>query len=511
MNDIDRIATERVLKARAELIMARRFYGVLVSNVEPVLSRKVETMATDSKRHYYNPDFIATLTQSQLLFVQAHESEHDARHHSTRRMGRDHLKWNEAGDYAINIDLVDEGIGEPPPWILLDAKYRGMSAEDIYRSRELDEQDQPQPQPQPQDGDDDQDDEQSSGDDQDGDDESDDQSSGDQDGDEAGDDASDQDDGGNEAGDARGDDQSDDGDDQGKGSGAGDDESSDQDTGNGGEADGDADGEGEAGEGEADDASDDQPGENGQPGNGNAPRSGGDPGRCGEVLDAADDVTDLAETDQQWERITRQAASIAKAVGQLPGYITREIERANNPSQDWREVLRAWFDQGALRTETWNRPNRRFIGQGLILPGSQRDGVNKAMFLVDTSGSMDEIALRCIGTEAQAALDDGVVDEVVVVYGDVRVTRVDTFRTGDEIEFDPRGGGGTDLRPLFKFVADEHDDASLIVCFTDLYIGDAGPEPHCPVLFAVTGYPDAVRELIAHAPWGAPGIDVGAH
>ena len=100
MTHTDKLATERVLKARAELIMARRFYGVLVSNVEPVLSRAVETMATDSKRHYFNPEFIGTLTQTQLLAIQAHESEHDARHHSTRRAGRDHDKWNVACDFA---------------------------------------------------------------------------------------------------------------------------------------------------------------------------------------------------------------------------------------------------------------------------------------------------------------------------------------------------------------------------------------------------------------------------
>ena len=152
---IEMESTERVLKARAELIQARRFYGVLLSNVEPVLSRKFPTMATDGRRHYFNPEFVATLTQVELLGVQAHESEHDARHHGTRRNGRDPKKWNEATDYAINIDLVDEGF-VLPKGALLDPKYRGLSAEDIYRMRELDaEQDQPQggQQPEPEDQD----------------------------------------------------------------------------------------------------------------------------------------------------------------------------------------------------------------------------------------------------------------------------------------------------------------------------------------------------------------------
>jgi predicted metal-dependent peptidase len=459
---IDQQATARVLKARSELIMSRRFYGVLVTNVEPVLSRNVKTMATDSKRHFYNPDFIATLTQTQMLAIQAHESEHDARHHSTRRAGRDHEKWNEACDFAINIDLKDEGF-DLPDWVLIDAKYRGMSAEDIYRSRELDEKPQPQPQEDS--------DEQSS--------ESDDDA-----GDEAKDDCDDEQGADGRQGD-EGEGSDDDGDEQGE-----------AESEHGGSSSGDGDDADDQGEGSG--------------GNGEAKPGSCDPGMCGEVLDAPADA-DASDLDAQWERTVRQAASMAKAVGQLPGHVAREIERANTPGQDWRETLRAWFDQGGLRTETWNRPNRRFIGRGLILPGSQRDGVNKAIFVIDTSGSMDTVALACINAEAQAALDDGAIDEIVAVYGDTRVTRVDTYRTGDEIEFDPRGCGGTDLRPLFEHVADEHDDASLIVCFTDLYIGDAGPEPHCPVLFAVTGYPDAVRRLIASAPWGAPGIDVGAH
>ena len=71
--NIDQAATERVMKARGELIMSRRFYGVLVSNVEPVLSRDFPTMATDGKRHFFNPDFVCSLTAQELLAVQAHE------------------------------------------------------------------------------------------------------------------------------------------------------------------------------------------------------------------------------------------------------------------------------------------------------------------------------------------------------------------------------------------------------------------------------------------------------
>ena len=135
----------------------------------------------------------------------------------------------------------------------------------------------------------------------------------------------------------------------------------------------------------------------------------GDAGGCGEVLDSevGGGEAEVAEDDAKWDRVVRQAASMAKAVGQLPGHIAREIERANNPPRDWRDELREFAEQGALRIETWNRPNRRFIGRGLVLPSTQKDGVNKAAFMIDTSGSCDAIALACVQNEAQAMLDDG--------------------------------------------------------------------------------------------------------
>jgi predicted metal-dependent peptidase len=484
MQTIEQLALDRVLKARAELILTRRFYGVLVSNVEPVIDRKVPTAATDGKKHYWNPEFVMSLTQAELLGVQAHESEHDARHHGTRRASREPVQWNEAGDHCINPDLIAEGF-VLPKGALLNTRFAGMSADEIYRTLELDKK-QPEPEPeQPadeEDGEEDQPGENADTDPGNDDDTPDSDQPGDEPGEEPGDGAE--------------------GEDEEPGEGAG-------------KGAGEAEGEGEGGEGDGTGEGGDAPGEAatgaGEGGEGEAKPSF--EGNFGEVLDsAAADEHDVAEQDQHWEKVVRQAVSLAKAVGQLPGHVTREIERANNPPRDWRDELREFAEQGALKIETWNRPNRRFIGRGLVLPGSQRDGVNKAVFIIDTSGSCDDIALACVNDEAQALLDDGIVNEVVVLYGDVVVTREDSYVTGEDIEFDPKGGGGTDMQPLFEHVADVHDDATLIVCFTDLdFYKTCGDEPHCPVLFAVHGYPDRVKQLMKQTPWDARAIDVGVH
>jgi predicted metal-dependent peptidase len=499
----DKLQAERILKARAELIASRVFYGTLVANVMPKPTRAVPTMATDGKTHFYNPEFVATLTQKQLLGVQAHETEHDARHHSSRRGFRDHQEWNICCDLAINGDLLSEGF-ELPEGRLFDPKYQGMSAEDIYRCRELDRAREQQQQQQSDDDANDADENESN------DEQSNDDSDETNDDSEADESDTDADDNGN---DQQGDDadESDDGN--------SDSDESDDDTANGDGDDNDAnetDSASATGNGQAKADSDDSETDSGNAvsdtdADDSEPQSSGDPGMCGEVLDAADTQAEIAEQDSRWEVITRQAIALAKKAGDLPGYMTREIARMNEPKQDWREVFRAWIDQGATTIATWNRPNRRFIGQGMILPGTQRDGVNKVVFLIDTSGSMDDIALACVAREAQGALDDGAINEAIVVYGDTRVTRVDRYVSTDQIEFDPKGGGGTDMRPLFDWVAENEPDASLIVNFTDMEIGDPGPEPACPVLFAVTGYPQVVREYLKRTPWGAAGIDVGEH
>jgi predicted metal-dependent peptidase len=56
---------------------------------------------------------------------------HPALHHHVRRSGRDPKRWNMACDFAINPLLVDAGINLPEG-VLLDNRFRGMSAEQIY-------------------------------------------------------------------------------------------------------------------------------------------------------------------------------------------------------------------------------------------------------------------------------------------------------------------------------------------------------------------------------------------
>lgn len=111
---------KRIIKARTQLLLDHPFFGTIALNMPMSLSEDVKTAATNGKRVIFNPDFVEELTDEELKFLVAHEVCHPMLEHPFRMKGRDHRKWNMAGDYVINKLLHDEGIGKMPEGGLLD-------------------------------------------------------------------------------------------------------------------------------------------------------------------------------------------------------------------------------------------------------------------------------------------------------------------------------------------------------------------------------------------------------
>lgn len=122
---------KRIQKARTALLLDHPFFGSLLFRLKGHETRSIKTMATDGISLYYNPDFVNTLNAAMLAGTLAHEVMHPALRHHTRRAGRDPRRWNEACDYAINPLLLDAGL-RLPEGVLVDSRFRGLSAEEIY-------------------------------------------------------------------------------------------------------------------------------------------------------------------------------------------------------------------------------------------------------------------------------------------------------------------------------------------------------------------------------------------
>jgi predicted metal-dependent peptidase len=123
--------TLRIQKARTALLLDHPFFGSLLFRLNGQECQSIATMATDGVSLYYNPEFVETLNSATLCGVLAHEVLHPGLHHHVRRSGRNPRRWNEACDYAINPLLLDDGLSLPEG-VLVDNRFCGMSAEQIY-------------------------------------------------------------------------------------------------------------------------------------------------------------------------------------------------------------------------------------------------------------------------------------------------------------------------------------------------------------------------------------------
>ncbi|MBB6143704.1 putative metal-dependent peptidase [Silvibacterium bohemicum] len=124
-------AATRIQKGRTTLLLDHPFFGSLLFRLKGRETSSVKTMATDGVSLFYNPEFVATLSAPELNGVLAHEVLHPALQHHLRRGGRSPVRWNKACDFAINPLLLDAGLILPKD-VLIDNRFRGMSAEHIY-------------------------------------------------------------------------------------------------------------------------------------------------------------------------------------------------------------------------------------------------------------------------------------------------------------------------------------------------------------------------------------------
>ncbi len=228
-------------------------------------------------------------------------------------------------------------------------------------------------------------------------------------------------------------------------------------------------------------------------GNDNNDQQSQDPGKCGEVRDGKDEdgniasQAELQQQEQEWKVALSQASQQAKAQGCMPGGMDRLVQDILEPLVNWREVLRRFVDQTAKSDYSWMRPNRRYIAAGLYLPSLKSEELGPIVVAIDTSGSIDRNLLDQFASEVTAILQD-YRTTCKVIYCDSRVTGVEEFTQDDlPLKLNPRGGGGTDFRPVFDLVEETGELPACLIYLTDMYGSFPESEPSYPILWASVG------------------------
>ena len=128
---------DTLIGSRIKMLINQPFFGNLATRLHFVDATKwCPTLATDGRNFYYNRNFVAALSDEEVVFGFGHEVLHCVYDHMDKDMigNRDRRLCNIAQDYVINADLIDAGVGEQIKLVQIchDWKYRGMHWMEVY-------------------------------------------------------------------------------------------------------------------------------------------------------------------------------------------------------------------------------------------------------------------------------------------------------------------------------------------------------------------------------------------
>jgi predicted metal-dependent peptidase len=213
------------------------------------------------------------------------------------------------------------------------------------------------------------------------------------------------------------------------------------------------------------------------------------PGGFGEVIDATDEddrsasEAERSRQQQEWNIAADQAIRSAKACGHEPNNIDRPLAESRQSKQDWRSILRDFVAARMPSDYRWNPPNRRFVACGLYLPSVARTGLGTIVIGVDTSGSIGAEELEQFAGEISSICEESQPESVHIIYCDAAVQAVQEFGPSEPIQLEPKGGGGTDFRPVFLWVEENGIDPACLIYLTDLFCHSYPSPPQYPVLW----------------------------
>ena len=224
---------------------------------------------------------------------------------------------------------------------------------------------------------------------------------------------------------------------------------------------------------------------------------GGSPGTGaisgGDVMAPLNPVTDPAEQQRREDDMKGKiaaAANAARAMGKLPAGIARMVGDFLEPKVSWQEALKtALTRRVGSDSYDWTQPDRRLIVRDIFFPRASSFGCGHVYVAADTSGSTYHQA-EVFLSETAGLLEEMSPARVTLIWCDATVQRVDEIEDMDDLnharKLGAQGGGGTDFRPVFKYIRDEGTDPAALVYFTDGYGSFPDLAPEYPVIWAMT-------------------------
>ncbi len=379
---------QKVSEAKAKLLVDYPYFGTLASKLELTSNDNIQAYLSDGVRFEYNDDYLLDLTQDELAFALSNGAMHAALAYENRQKGRMSWLWQLATDYAINTMLAANGL-EPPMEIVLDPRFEGMYAEEIYAILKDEIQNE---------------------------------------------------------------------------------EFDDNET-------------NETGFNEENKRRQEQM---------RNAEGDHDPDKKREQLQVENqEQKQLIAQEEMFDQFANEALEKMELHGNLPLEIERFFNISDSSKTDWRQELYRAIDRHYYDNYRMMPPSKKLLYSGVYLPSLYSDTLRLSI-AIDSSGSVDESLLSTFMSEIEAILvhfPNYIIDLIVC---DAKIQSHRQIISGDPLDVDIKGGGGTDFRPVFSLIEENLDAPSLLLYFTDT----KGSFPEAEPFYEVIWISDAENEVL---------------
>tara|TARA_R110002167_G_scaffold92425_3_gene248259 strand:- start:1720 stop:2823 length:1104 start_codon:yes stop_codon:yes gene_type:complete len=192
---------------------------------------------------------------------------------------------------------------------------------------------------------------------------------------------------------------------------------------------------------------------------------------------------------------TQAQISGEEKAGLIPDEILRRIEELLNPKLPWQVILAKFLDTRIREEYSWARKNRRYPTD--YLPSLHSYGLGNLTFAIDTSGSIDNDALKDMLSEIQGIQQVFNPEHMTVIDCDSVIHQIhDVDQSTNILDLKFVGGGGTRFQPVLDYV--ENHPTQALIYFTDLEGESDLRDIDCPIIWICTSdhEPSSIGETI---------------
>ena len=229
------------------------------------------------------------------------------------------------------------------------------------------------------------------------------------------------------------------------------------------------------------------------------------------------DIHEVGDADEsvseKWKNYIYKACEIIKKsdkydskvlglnYGLIPGFILKKINEIQKSKLDWRTILNNFIEEDFVDYSLLP-PDRRFSDNDFFLPdfNVKDEKPEKILFMIDTSGSMNQESIQRVYSEVYGAVEQfsGKLEGWLGFF-DAAVVEPKPFESISDLKkITPSGGGGTSFDVIFDYVRDsmKDDPPNSIIILTDGWdnFPDESAAMGIPVLWILTENTDV--------PWG---------